>query len=256
MMGPLMLALSMWVYGQTGSTGQSGAPGQAGGGYGQQGQAGAQAGGTYGQQGQGTGSVNQPTAQPGENSPATQGDVTNGRGTSASNNNGGKTLKGCIRSEGGQYMLEEKGGKMAALSSSEDLSSHVGHQVKVHGNWQKGGVSANNSGMSASTSPATNAGGNAGANTSGTVASGSEPGNASGSATASTSGASAQNNTGSSDNASRKMDHSGKTFQVSNLEMVSETCNIDTGKSNKNSNSGNQGMGQQGGASQSQPPQR
>ena len=46
---------------------------------------------------------------------------------------GEKTMKGCIQSQNGQYMLEEKGGKMMNLSSSQDLSAHVGHTVKVHG---------------------------------------------------------------------------------------------------------------------------
>ncbi len=46
---------------------------------------------------------------------------------------GEKTMKGCIQSQNGQYMLEEKGGKMMNLTSSQDLSAHVGHMVKVHG---------------------------------------------------------------------------------------------------------------------------
>ena len=49
---------------------------------------------------------------------------------------GEKTLKGCIQSQNGGYMLEKKGGKMAMLTSSQDLSAHVGHMVKVPGMWQ------------------------------------------------------------------------------------------------------------------------
>ena len=50
---------------------------------------------------------------------------------------GEKTLKGCVRSEGGQYMLEEKSGKTVNLTGS-DVSAHVGHEVKVEGMWEKG----------------------------------------------------------------------------------------------------------------------
>jgi hypothetical protein len=230
LMGPLVLGLSMWVYGQAG-----GNTGQTGGATGTQGSATTQ-GAQSGQSGEaGAGSVDQPTSQQGANTPAHPGDVTNGRGSA---NDGGKTLKGCIRSESGMYMLEEKGSKTASLNSGEDLSGHVGHEVKLHGNWQKGGAS-----NAASTSASSNT---SGANASGTVASGSEPANASGSAStprASSSG-SAQGSMGASDNGGRKVDHAGKTFQVSSIEMVSETCNLDNSKGGKNSNSDHQGMGQ------------
>ena len=35
---------------------------------------------------------------------------------------GEKTLKGCVQSQNGSYMLEEHGGKMVSLSSSQDLA--------------------------------------------------------------------------------------------------------------------------------------
>ncbi|HEY7096746.1 MAG TPA: hypothetical protein VH437_08485 [Terriglobales bacterium] len=50
---------------------------------------------------------------------------------------GEKKMKGCIRSEGGQYVLEDKHGKSTPLSG-QDLSSHVGHEVTVHGMWANG----------------------------------------------------------------------------------------------------------------------
>lgn len=99
---------------------------------------------------------------------------------------GEKTLKGCIQSENGKYMLEEKNGKMAMLKSSEDLSAHVGHEVKVHGMWQNG--------MSADAS----AGGgmsNSSGNMSGSMS-------------------------------SDKADHAGKIFMVGKLDMVSDTCKM------------------------------
>jgi hypothetical protein len=53
-------------------------------------------------------------------------------------------LKGCIQSNGGQYMLEDKHGKQVTLTG-QDFSAHVGHTVTVHGAYADGstGVSAN-----------------------------------------------------------------------------------------------------------------
>jgi hypothetical protein len=51
-------------------------------------------------------------------------------------------VKGCIRSEGGSYVLEDGHGKTFALNSTEDLSAHVGHEVVVHGTESAGGGSA------------------------------------------------------------------------------------------------------------------
>jgi hypothetical protein len=53
---------------------------------------------------------------------------------------GEKKLKGCIKSEGGQSVLEEKSGKTVNLTGS-DVSAHNGHEVTVHGTWE-GGASA------------------------------------------------------------------------------------------------------------------
>jgi len=81
-----------------------------------------------------------------------------------------KKLKGCIQSQGGQYMLQEKSGKNIALTGA-DVSAHVGHEVAVHGSWEGGSSNA-----------------------------------------ASTGGG-----TGSSDKA-------GKQFNVTSVDMVSESC--------------------------------
>ncbi len=67
---------------------------------------------------------------------------------------GDKRLKGCVQSSGGQYMLEEKKGKMANLNSSQDLLAHVGHMVALHGHWGAKGssdMSSSSSGSSAAT---------------------------------------------------------------------------------------------------------
>ncbi|HET7442184.1 MAG TPA: DUF5818 domain-containing protein [Terriglobales bacterium] len=60
-------------------------------------------------------------------------------------------VKGCIRSEGGKYVLEDAHGKTFALNSTEDLSAHVGHEVVVHGTeGVAAGSSASSTGASAS----------------------------------------------------------------------------------------------------------
>jgi hypothetical protein len=65
---------------------------------------------------------------------------------------GEKKIKGCVQSQGGQYVLENKHGKAIALAG-QDVSAHVGHEVAVKGTWQNAG----SAGMSQSSS------GNAGA---------------------------------------------------------------------------------------------
>src|SRR5581483_1882941 len=66
---------------------------------------------------------------------------------------GEKKMKRCIRSEGGNYMLEEKGGKTVPLAGA-DVSAHAGQEVMVHGTWENGGgamsESSGGSGMSKS----------------------------------------------------------------------------------------------------------
>jgi len=99
---------------------------------------------------------------------------------------GDKKMKGCIQSQGGQYMLQTKHGKDVMLTG-QDVSAHVGHEVTVHGMWAGSG----NSGMSNTSS-------------------------ASGSA-------------------------SGKSFSVTGVDMISETCSM--GKGNKNNMSGSGSTG-------------
>ena len=67
---------------------------------------------------------------------------------------GDKRLKGCVQSSGGQYVLEEKKGKMVNLNSSQDLLAHVGHMVALHGHWGAKGssdMSSSSSGSAAAT---------------------------------------------------------------------------------------------------------
>jgi hypothetical protein len=80
----------------------------------------------YGQQqsGQGQGTASQPT--PGQ---AGYGQPGSNEGTKPE-----KKLKGCVESEGGQYVLKTKNGKAIPLTG-QDVSAHSGHEVVVHGSW-------------------------------------------------------------------------------------------------------------------------
>src|SRR5260370_39064107 len=49
----------------------------------------------------------------------------------------GEKLKGCVQSQGGQFVLETKKGKAIALSG-QDVSAHVGHEVSLKGTWDTG----------------------------------------------------------------------------------------------------------------------
>jgi len=63
--------------------------------------------------------------------------------------NGEKKLKGCIESENGKFVLENKHGKEITLVG-QDVSAHVGHQVVVHGAFQNS-MAASASGENAGT---------------------------------------------------------------------------------------------------------
>jgi hypothetical protein len=61
-----------------------------------------------------------------------------------------RKMKGCVQSQGGQYVLETKKGKDVALTG-QDVSAHVGHEVAVKGAWEKGGsMSPTSSGTASS----------------------------------------------------------------------------------------------------------
>ncbi len=46
---------------------------------------------------------------------------------------GEKKLKGCLVSQGGKFLLQERKGKLTTLSGSQDLGTQVGHTVMAHG---------------------------------------------------------------------------------------------------------------------------
>ena len=89
-----------------------------------------------GAQGQGSAAQNPGYGNPGSNQGTKEGE---------------KKMKGCVKEQSGQYMLETKSGKDVPLSG-EGLSAHVGHEVAVHGAWANGGSMSGTSGSSSSSS--------------------------------------------------------------------------------------------------------
>ena len=45
-------------------------------------------------------------------------------------------ITGCLQQQNGQYVLQEKHGKLANVTSTLDLASQVGHEVTATGTWQ------------------------------------------------------------------------------------------------------------------------
>lgn len=94
------------------------------------------------------------TGQPGQNDPMGQtGQSQTGQdqtGNTNHNDNGEHKLKGCVQSQGGQYVLETKKGKTVALAG-QDVSAHVGHEVAVKGTWgSSGSMSPSSTGTASS----------------------------------------------------------------------------------------------------------
>jgi hypothetical protein len=110
-----------------------------------------------------------------------------------SENKGEKKIKGCIRSENGKYVLESKHHKMISLTGSEDFAPHVGHTVTVHGSFL-------------------NASKSTGAMTENT-----------GTGTSSTGAPSAGASSGGG----------GSDFQVTKMDMVSDSCTLENQKGMK-----------------------
>lgn len=78
-----------------------------------------------------------------------QASETSNPGAQTSANFGEKKLKGCLLSEGGKYVLQERRGRAIALAGSQELGSHVGHTVTARGTFLTGEAN-NRSSMTAS----------------------------------------------------------------------------------------------------------
>ena len=138
----LVLAFALIATAQTSSPNDQSSPGSHG--------SAASQGSTTGQQGS-TGAAQQPSA-----APAAQGTTMGAETKTKGEAKGEHKVKGCIRSEGGKYSLEDAKGHTYALNTSEDLSAHVGHEVVIHGAVSGGGASE----MSKTETSAGAAGGN------------------------------------------------------------------------------------------------
>jgi hypothetical protein len=135
--------------------------------------------------------------QPDQTSPTGQTDQTGNTSNRAEKSE--KKLKGCVQSQGSQYVLETKKGKEVALTG-QDVSAHVGHEVTVKGTWEKGG----NSSMS-------------------------------------------QSSTGASSNE--------KTFNVTSVDMISDTCGGKSKGKSSDMGNGSTGSGNNPAGTGTQPPQ-
>ena len=142
---------------------------------------------------------------------------------------GEKTLEGCIVREQTDYFIQPKTGDRERLTGSQDLSSHVGHQVKVHG-MEQSSTAANSNG---------NVGVSGTAGTSGSMASNSDRTSTSGSAKSETENnaagsiagnAGSSNATGTGASSSSSNNWTGKDFMVTRVDMVSESCPADIQK--------------------------
>jgi hypothetical protein len=58
---------------------------------------------------------------------------------------GEKKLKGCVQSQGSQYMLQTKSGKTVELTG-QDVSAHVGQEDALHGMWSGNAMSGASAG--------------------------------------------------------------------------------------------------------------
>jgi hypothetical protein len=87
------------------------------------------------------GTVQPGMSQPDQTAPASQPEQN---APSQKTEKAERKLRGCVQSQGGQYVLESKKGKAIPLTG-QDVSAHVGHEVSVKGNWESAGMSPSSS---------------------------------------------------------------------------------------------------------------
>jgi hypothetical protein len=154
------------------------------------------------------------------------GSMGSSKSQSASNGKGAKgekKIEGCLESAGssGQYVVRHKNKEVAVIpegSASSDLSSNVGHKVKVYGTWEQGSgtqTAMNSSGSSSSTLPQSD-----------------QPGKA-GSTAGAGSGSSSSEMGGTTSGAKTDAGKNAKEFRASRVESVSDTCDASKGSSKK-----------------------
>lgn len=142
-----------------------------------------------------------------------------------------QTIEGCLSGTPGEYSLTTKSGQTYALAGDGSLlGDHVGQEVKITGA-QTSGNSAGSNGTAGATGTGAAAGtpGTQGSATGGTPygstgTTASQPGATAQSQPGTTSGQA--NTTGQAGASGSSSANSGPRFQVSNLEKVSEFCNM------------------------------
>ena len=142
-------------------------------------------------------------------------------------NNGQQTsVEGCIVRERTDYFLQPENGAPIKLNSTEDLSQHVGHHVRVQGTEANHGAgTATSAGATGTENPSPSS-------------------NPSGSGSPATSA-----NPGSSSSAAGNQSGANREIQVTKVQMISETCPANI--QNRINQSGGQGT-----SNPSTPPQK
>lgn len=86
--------------------------------------------------------------QPGADNGSMSSGQTDPNANSQKPEKGEKKLKGCVQSEGGQYVLQTKKGPVNL--TGQDVSAHAGHEVAVKGTWESGAGSNSSAASSGS----------------------------------------------------------------------------------------------------------
>jgi len=149
------------------------------------------------------------SSSPADSSAAVSGSQTDPNSVNAAS--GEKTVDGCVVKEQSDYFIQPKDGDRERLAGTQDFSSHVGHEVKVHGTEQAAAAASTGA---VSGSDRTSTSGSAKTESQNNAA-GSMAGNAGSSNASGTSGFASNNE---------------RSFTVTKVEMVSASCPADIQK--------------------------
>lgn len=85
-------------------------------------------------------SAAQTGSAPGSTSQPDNGQQSTEKGAAKKKAGGGATLTGCLSGPNDEGVYELKSGKREVeVGGPDDLSKHVGHEVRLHGSWAKSG---------------------------------------------------------------------------------------------------------------------
>ncbi len=83
-----------------------------------------------------SGLAQQPNPRQTSTSKKTSDQTMSGSRSASSSSKQMQHISGCLQKQNGQYVLKEKDGKVANVTSRLDLASQVGHEVTATGTWQ------------------------------------------------------------------------------------------------------------------------